>query len=380
MSRTSSVTIPIVALALIGAGWWHARQRPEPAGADAAERLRIADRTLPVPRAFYGRRLEPKEGVLHGAGQSDESSFAAYTKAVAPARPMLSMSYVDLHDDIPTYFTRLHTELARYPDFIIPQIGLSLNAGEARKHYDSAVATGLEDAHLQQICDGIRSLDRPVFLRVGYEFNGSWNGYSPASYIAAFRHVAQSVRTCGLDNVALVWDWSAGAELDAEEGGASADEANRRYMAFYPGDAWVDWWGINIFGAANLWSKATATFLHDATQHRMPVMIGESTPKGHSVTEGERLVSAWYRPYFGLIRSSPGVKAFCYINWDWSIYPQWADWGDARVEANSDVLKFYRGEVSQALYAGARDRTSTLKLLSRQVKQGNVGVLLQAQS
>jgi len=365
MGRVSSIALPVVALALLGAGWWHAQQKAESDSGDAAAKLRLADSNPSVARAFYGRRLEPRESVvLHGAGQSDESSFAAYSKAVSPTRPALSMSYIDLHEDIPNYFTRLGTELARYPDLIIPQIGLSLNAGDAKKHYESAVALGQEDAHLRQLCEGIRSLDRPVFVRVGYEFNGSWNGYSPSSYIAAFRHVAQFIRACGLQNVALVWDWSAGAELDAEEGGASADDASRRYLAFYPGDAWVDWWGLNIFGAASLWSKATSNFLQDADRHRMPVMIGESTPKGHSVIESDRLITAWYKPYFGLIRSSPGIKAFCYIDWDWSIYPQWSDWGDARIEDNPAVLQFYRAELAQKLYANSRDRAATLKLFN----------------
>lgn len=365
MPRASGFVFPILALAALGAGLWRAQQKPEPSSPDAAAWLRSADAQPPVTRAYYGHRLEPKDSVvLHGAGQSDESSFAAYSKALSPSGPMLSMSYIDLHEDIPNYFTRLRMELARYPDLIIPQIGLSLNAGDAHKHYDGAVALGAEDAHLQQLCDGLRSLDRPVFLRVGYEFNGSWNGYVPPTYIAAFRHIAQTLRTCGLENVALVWDWSPGADLDAQEGGASAEDAPERYLSFYPGDTYVDWWGINFFGAASLWNKATARFLSDAAQHHMPVMIGESTPKGHSVAEGNRLVDSWYKPYFGLIRSNPGLKAFSYINWDWSIYPQWSDWGDGRVEKNPEVLSFYRSELSQPLYGNARDRAATLKLLN----------------
>ncbi len=365
MPRVRVVILPVIALSALGAGFWHMQQKPETNSQDASMQLRLADTQPPVKRVFYGKRLEPLDSVvLHGAGQSDETSFEAYSKATSPWRPMLSMSYIDLHEDIPIYFTRLRVELERYPDLIVPQIGLSLNGGEARKHYDGAVAVGAEDAHLQQLCEGLRSLNRPVFLRVGYEFNGSWNGYSPATYIAAFRHVAQTVRACGLQNVALVWDWSPGAELDAQEGGGSADDAPRRYMAFYPGDAWVDWWGVNFFGAAGLWNHATSRFLSDANQHHMPVMIGESTPKGHSVTEGNRLVEAWYKPYFGLIRSSPGIKAFCYIDWDWGIYPQWSDWGDGRIEKNPEVLNFYRGEVSQPLYASVRSRVATLKLLN----------------
>jgi hypothetical protein len=309
--------------------------------------------TVPAPRGFYGRRLEPRESVvLHGAGQSDQTSFAAYSKAMSPARPMLSMSYVDLRDDLPAYFTRLRAELARYPDLIVPQIGLSLNAGEARKHYEGEVARGVDDARLQTLCAGFKSLDRPVFLRVGYEFNGAWNGYDAVRYVSAFRHIGAAIRGCGLENVALVWDWSVGAELDAEHGGAASSDAAQRYGAFYPGDDAVDWWGLNLFSSESLAAAATKGFLDDAARHRFPVMIGESAPRGHSVSQGQGAVDAWFVPYFALIRSSPAIKAFCYIDWDWRVYPQWADWGDSRVQDDPAVL-----------YADARSRTETLRLL-----------------
>jgi hypothetical protein len=326
--------------------------------------LLVGGSTVPAPRAFYGRRLEPRESVvLHGAGQSDETSFAAYTNAMSPARPMLSMSYVDLRDDLPAYFARLRAELARHPDLIVPQIGLSLNAGEARKHYEGEVARGVDDARLRTLCDGFRSLHRPVFLRIGYEFNGSWNGYGAAQYVAAFRHIAAAIRGCGLENVALVWDWSVDAELDAEHGGAARSDAAMRYAAFYPGDDAVDWWGVNLFSAESLSAPATKNFLDDAAKRRFPVMIGESAPRGHPVSEGQAAVDAWFVPYFALIRSSPVIKAFCYIDWDWRVYPQWADWGDSRVQDDPAVLRFWRGEIVSPLYADARGRAETLRLL-----------------
>jgi hypothetical protein len=317
-----------------------------------------------VERKFYGRRLEPRASVvLHGAGQSDGVSFAAYTKAMSPARPMLSMSYVDLHDDLPAYFARVRTELKQYPELIVPQIGLSMNAGAAKTHYEQEVADGVDDSLLRVLCEGLRSLDRPVFLRVGYEFNGPWNGYKPVSYVAAFRHVATAVRGCGLENVAMVWDWSADQELDAEKAGADVHAAQARRDAFYPGDAWVDWWALNLFSAKSLTASATREFLDEADRRGFPVMIAESTPVHRSVSDGQKVIDDWYAPYFGLIRSSRGIKAFCYIDWDWSVYPQWADWGDARVEKNAAVLAFYRGQVEGKLFAGAMGRAETMPLL-----------------
>ncbi len=318
----------------------------------------------PARRENYGRRLEPDASVvLHGAGQSDEVSFAAYTKAMGTARPMLSMSYVDLHDDLAAYFLRLRKELASYPDLIIPQIGLAMNEGESSRHYEGSVGRGVDDARLKQLCAGLQSLGRPVFLRIGYEFNGNWNGYKAADYVAAFRRLAGLLRAAGLENVALVWDWSADAELDAEHGSWVKSDPRSRYAAYYPGDDVVDWWGLNLFSEESLHAGATEVFLKDAAGHRFPVMIGESAPRGHPVSEGQGAVDHWYKPYFALIRSSPEIKAFCYVDWDWRRYPQWADWGDSRVQDDPAVLGFYKGEVADKLFADARGRAETLKLL-----------------
>ena len=319
--------------------------------------------SAPVPRVFYGRRLEPRDAVLEGAGQSDEVSFAAISAAMGAKPPMLSMSYVDLRGDLTGYFARLRSELARYPALVVPQIGVSMNGDDGKRHYEGDVARGVDDARIAQMCDGLKSLDRPVFLRLGYEFNGPWNGYEAASYVAAFRRVTERVRACELENVAMVWDWSPEAELDAEGGGASVSDAAKRYAAFYPGDAWVDWWALNVFREASTSSEATKIFLADAERHRFPVMIAEATPFGHKVSEGQAVVQEWYTPFFGLVHGAAGIKAFCYIDWDWSVYPQWATWGDGRVERDATVLAFYRAEMSRPMYAGATSREATMKLL-----------------
>ncbi len=317
------------------------------------------------PRGFYGRRLEPKENVvLHGAGQTDLSSFTRYSAAVAPAKPVLFMTYVDLRDDLPAYFARLRSDLDKAePELIVPQIGLSLNRGTVARHYEAETAAGKDDASLAQLCNGLRLLDRPVFLRIGYEFNAPWNGYEAASYQAAFRRIVNTVRGCGLQNVAAVWNWSVDAELDAEAGGAASEAAMQRAMAFYPGDDAVDWWALNLFSTEGMRAEASRAFLKRADASKHPVMIAESTPKGLSVASTPDVLDRWYRPYFNLIAASPGIKAFCYIDWDWRKYPQWAEWGDARIESAPAVLQWYRAEVAKPVYAGARSRIETEQLL-----------------
>ncbi|GAA3755270.1 glycoside hydrolase family 26 protein [Terriglobus aquaticus] len=317
----------------------------------------------PLPRAHYGRRLEPAGNtVLHGAGQTDWASFAAYRNAVAPAQPVVFMTYVDLRDDLPGFFAQLRGTLSTEPA-LTPQIGLSMNRGQAQLHYESETAAGTDDYSIGQLCNGLQSLHRPVFLRPGYEFNGSWNGYQPTAYVAAFRRIASRVHACA-PQTAIVWDWSVDAELDTEAGGNTAP-ANSRWQAFYPGSSSasdvadsVDWWALNLFTSAGIRSAAAEQFLQAAAASHHPVMIAESSPRGYNVTRSSNVWSDWFAPYFALVHTHPGIRAFCYINWDWSAYPQWSDWGNARIETAPPTLqRQLRNELTRPLYNAALPRS-----------------------
>jgi hypothetical protein len=303
---------------------------------------------------YFGRKLEPRgRVVLHGAGQTDDATFREYSALLGPNRPMLYMSYVDLKDDLDGFFKQLRSDIGSYPDYLVPQIGLSLNAGQAATHYEGDVAEGGMDDRVAMLCKGLKSLDRPVYLRIGYEFNGQWSGYDPAAYVVAFRRIALALRACSPETAA-VWDYAP----DALGAGYASD-----YMRFYPGDDFVDWWAINLFAEDSFDSLATRNFLDAAAAHRFPVTIAESTPRRHPVTEGAKVVDGWYKPYFELMHRYPQVKAFCYINWDWRKYPQWADWGDARIQDDPVVLAFYRREVANKLYRSAAGEAATRGLL-----------------
>ena len=252
------------------------------------------------------------------------------------------MTYLDLRDDLPTAFSSLRADLAHFdtPDAqTLPQIGLSLNRGSAAAHYEAETAGGTDDPAIAQLCTGIRSLNRPVYLRIGYEFNGSWNGYQSATYVAAFRRIAAALHICTPD-VAIVWNWSPDAELDAEAAGYSPDTFPARLQAFYPGDDSVDWWALNLFTPQGITAPATQQFLTAAAQLKHPVMIAESTSKGFDTTDPV-VLNIWFLPYFNFLRANPGIQAFCYINWNWKAYPQWSDWGDARLDQSPALLAWY---------------------------------------
>ena len=299
-------------------------------------------------------RLEPGgHRILHGAGQSPEE-FRAYFNAVGEHKPTIYMSYLGLQEkpaDIAAYFTGLKTELDGYGDiYLVPEIGLSMtNDGNPGQHYEDKVAKGDFDANIEAVCDGLAQLGRPAFLRIGYEFDGSWNGYQPEPYKAAWKRIVDRLRAHGLNNVATVW--CIGAQ--------SPD-----YMKYYPGDDAVDWWGIDLFSVDQLAPRGFSNdFVHAAAQHGFPVIVCESTPQRVGVLQGEASWQKWFGPYFTFITTHENVKAFCYISWNWAIYPQWSDWGEARINRNPVVLDHYKAELANPLFLHATDPKTLQALL-----------------
>ncbi|RMD74265.1 MAG: hypothetical protein D6820_17065, partial [Lentisphaerae bacterium] len=137
--------------------------------------------------------------IYHGAGQ-DAGAYLRYSLELAPWIPCLGMYYMGLnqfreHTTARRIWTHLLYEWEAFPWTVIPQIGLSMTRdGEPHLHYEDRVARGEFDHALDLLAEGLSRWGRPFFLRIGYEFNGHWNGYQPADYRAAFQRVARRIR------------------------------------------------------------------------------------------------------------------------------------------------------------------------------------------
>ncbi|GAB4177289.1 MAG: hypothetical protein Kow00108_12790 [Calditrichia bacterium] len=290
-----------------------------------------------VQRDNFGSSLEPVNMVYHGAGQSPDA-FANYWNVQNEGnKPCLSMFYLRLLGIMPGWGKDVREYLSNKDNlFIIPQIGLSLTIdGVPDAHYEHLVALGMMDDEIERLITGLKQFAGPVFLRIGYEFNGlRWNGYLPESYKAAFRRIVNRLREENLE-VATVWNF--------------AVEGESNYMDYYPGDDVVDWWSINIFEADQISNPISIAFIDSARQHNKPVMIGEATPRYIGSINNSDSWNLWFDPFFQYIYSVPHIKGFCYINWDWSRTTLWPDWGDARLEIPEAqyVLNLYQAELNE---------------------------------
>lgn len=233
-------------------------------------------------------------------------------------------------------------------------IGLDMSQG-----HDSVTAIGGHDTLIHKLGNWIKGLNnRPVFLRIGYEFDGfEWNHYKEGFYIAAFRRISSMLDSMQVTNIAYVWQ-SKGAG------------ANREVLdAFYPGDDYVDWVAYSYFIPAD----SSHPMLQFARDHHKPLFIAESSPvfldsngicKPLDLTRQDDAAMAWrewFMPYFRTIDRNPDIiKAIHYINSPWKSRPMWKNNPyfkniDARITKNDSLKAWWLRETSKDSYLKASD-------------------------
>ncbi len=84
------------------------------------------------------------------------------------------------------------------------QMGLYLNGDLVN------ITNGTRNANITTIGNWIKNTGRPVYLRIGYEFDNPGNALPPDQYVAAYRYLVDRFRTAGVTNAAYVWNsWCA---------------------------------------------------------------------------------------------------------------------------------------------------------------------------
>ncbi|MEW6752380.1 MAG: glycosyl hydrolase [Candidatus Latescibacterota bacterium] len=281
-------------------------------------------------REDHTQLLEPQgQRILHGAGPNLED-FRDYWDEVERTPPVLYATHFDLAWLPQDWAYLVEAAVSPRAQLVIPQIGLSLTY-EGRP-YEDRVSRGDMDAQIQVLCEGLRYLNRPAFLRIGYGVTSPYTRYRPEPYRQAWQRIVDTVRTrYRLHQVAMVW-------------GYAADPGDPGFMDFYPGDELVDWWGIDLFDPAGFTSTTTEAFLRGASEHGHPVMVGEAAPRGLGVHPDNGAWQRWFVPFFRFLRVHPQVKAFCYLHWTL---------GKTQISGDLDVLREYSLELEVPVYVHA---------------------------
>ncbi len=203
----------------------------------------------------------------------------------------------------------------------------------------SAINYGQRDALIQQLGDWIKGRNRPVFLRIGYEYDLSYNNYNPADYKLAYKRIVDKFRANGVTNCAYVW----------QSCGYTSDTATLKQ--WYPGDDYVDWLAYSHF----MYSNKGAPEMAIARAHHKPLMIAESTPQGDIINSNYSW-NKWFGPLFQHIQTNKDViKALAYINANWDGQSMWAGkgWGDTRIENSSTIKTKWLAEINTSFWLKA---------------------------
>ncbi|MFI5916473.1 cellulose binding domain-containing protein [Dactylosporangium sp. NPDC051541] len=201
----------------------------------------------------------------------------------------------------------------------------SLSVSDPAQIHLQDIVNGKWDSYIRARGAEFAAAGAPIMVRWGHEFNGNWypwgivnNNSDPTLYVNAYRRVHDLVVAAGATNVQWIWCFNNSSTPSA----AYNDPARS-----YPGDAYVDWVGIDGYNwglgpswdpSGNYWTSFDSMFAGPYSQARSiaprrPVMIGEvaSTEDGGSKSQ-------WINDMSAALQSSRYVdlKAIYYFDQD----------------------------------------------------------------
>jgi hypothetical protein len=165
------------------------------------------------------------------------------------------------------------------------------------------IVTGRYDAEIRARAEAVRDLGVPVLLRWRWEMNRNnlqGSVWSPADYVAAWKHIRAIFTSVGATNAAWVWCPLA-TDFNATSG-----------PAYYPGDDQVEWLCTDVYPGPDYRSFAdvSAEFLAWAASHDKPVLIGEYGAE--DAEPGQR--QSWLNATTAFVRAHPQIKGLVYFD------------------------------------------------------------------
>ncbi len=190
----------------------------------------------------------------------------------------------------------------------VPYIRLMLRNDGEQEHADPvynlpAILSGQFDEDLQAWGAAAAEFGTPFLAEWGTEVNGewfSWNGVwngggdtggfgdpgtpdGPERFVAAYHHIVDLIREAGADNITWVF------HVNAPD---VPNEDWNRFENYYPGDDYVDWVAISVYGALTPMDTGVESFREqlDAAYDRLaalaankPIIVAEMGSTANNV-------------------------------------------------------------------------------------------------
>lgn len=289
--------------------------------------IAAGDRRSPARGSSAWRAaLAPEQGTLLGAWVApDWSKPGAAQKAVVGFERRIGRKLaIDQHfypwsKPYPTWRERADLDAGRIPL-------ISWNGTDTTR-----IAAGAEDDLIRARAAAVHDLGRPILLRWFWEMDGHdaavWVP-SPASFVAAWRHIHELFAAAGATNV--IWAWCPNA----------AAFTSGKAPPYYPGDAYVDWICADGYNWApgrpgDSWQSFAdifADFYAWAAPRGKPLMVAEFGAQERAPGEKARWIADAQR---AVKERFPRIAALVYFNEDRDGY----DW---RVETSPSAEAAFR--------------------------------------
>ncbi len=284
----------------------------------------------------------------HGEAPRSPGLLHAYTTMVG-ARPAVLMWYQTWGERPNSFPTQLMN--AARAQCTLPMLSWQPGAGRNPdpKYKLSRILSGAFDTYIKQFAIGAKNWGHPFMLRFAPEMNGNWapwgagpndpNGNNPAQFVAVWRHIHDLFVREGATNV--IWVWSPNM----------ASVHSPYFKPFYPGDAYVDWVGLDGYNDGtdlragySGWQTFTKIFgasyadLADVT--KKPLMIAETASAEPGGDKSSWIKDAFFR---AIPNKFPRIQAVIWFDKNEAI-----SW---RVNSSARVLAAFREVVADPLYS-----------------------------
>jgi hypothetical protein len=247
--------------------------------------------------------LEPASGAwlgfFYGAGN------LAQTTAKLGLTPRVHLTYYKWTDDWTGSITQADLAAGR-----IPLVNWEPHSIDFKNIVDGSL-----DATIVARAHGSKALGKRFFLDFAAEMNGdeAWSGNNAPLYVAAYRHIHDIFVAAGATNV--IWAWCPNV--------TDINGGNKNTMDYYPGDAYVDWTGVDGYnwgtknGGWQTFQQVFAEIYPLLAAKKKPIMIGETSSAQAGGDKGK-----WIDEIIPTLRTSfPLIK--CLV---WFDINKEADW------------------------------------------------------
>jgi mannan endo-1,4-beta-mannosidase len=212
-------------------------------------------------------------GIYTNEAPASYGGVTAFTSAIG-ARPDVVMYYSGWFVPFPAAFATTVASNGAVPLVQMNPDRISV----------AGIAAGRYDGYLSAYAEAVRAYRHPVIVSFGHEMNGSWYswGYrhtSPATFVAAWRHIVTLFRALGARNV--TWLWTVNIVNNTQSGTIPPP------ARWWPGASYVTWVGIDGYYLKPNWQFAPLfgpTIANVRTLTQDPILIAET---GATPTAGQ---------------------------------------------------------------------------------------------